>query len=382
MKTINLIISPQEYESANHKKLWWELSKKLKGSTVIINIPADQIITRIKKKHFRLEESKKGLIEIGEDLSLLRPKFFIRPEIAPSWLNKRISNSLIKQLKSYYPDIHNYSINVISYHGKWIDILKGHENLNFYYYVLDEVKLIAHSNKKNNKAIKYDSLGCENSNYVFTMSEKILLERKNQTKNIMVVGNGSNIDEVPSIQLNKFSKSVAFIGNFRSWIDTELFENIIKLRGDIKFIIVGTIQDDMKDIFTYLLNNYHNVSYMGTIKKEDIANYYRMFDVIIVPYKQNDFISATRPIKVVESIFAGTPVVTVPNSGYKENSFIRFATNVDEFSKEIDYLLDNPINKSSCEYINFLKENSWDNVATKIATAINTSYTKSEKNNK
>ena len=57
---------------------------------------------------------------------------------------------------------------------------------------------------------------------------------------------------------------------------------------------------------------------------------------------------------------AGTPVVTIPMNGYKENSFIRFADSVEAFSRQINYLLDNPIDQDSDEYKEFVKTNTWD----------------------
>lgn len=370
MKTLNLIIAPQEYKSANHKNLWLELSNNLNGSTLIIDIPADQVITRINNKYYRIDEAKKGVINKGEKISVLRPKFFIRPEILPRIFNKILRVELMNQIRQYYPDLNKYSINVISYSGKWIDILSGCTNAKFYYYILDELELFAHSNKKNKKAIKYDNIGCKNSSYVFTMSEKILQKRKDKCKNIIVVGNGASFNKTTSIEINKYKKSVAFVGNFRNWIDVELFEGIIKERPDINFAIVGPIQDDMQSTFNSLLNNYHNLSYLGNAKKKDINIYYAKFDVVIVPYKQNEFMKATRPIKVVESIFAGTPVVTIPVTGYVENSFIRFATTTSGFLKEIDYLFNTPIDTKSNEYKNFISSNSWNSVANKIAFAI------------
>lgn len=74
-----------------------------------------------------------------------------------------------------------------------------------------------------------------------------------------------------------------------------------------------------------ILTKYKNVKYYGEVSKGEVHNWYKKFDVILVPYKQNEFMKATRPIKIVESIFASTPVVSIPITGYEECSFIRFA---------------------------------------------------------
>ena len=56
---------------------------------------------------------------------------------------------------------------------------------------------------------------------------------------------------------------------------------------------------------------------------------------------------------------AGVPVVTVPVSGYEENDFIHFATNVDQFSAAIRMNSETPIDRTSDTYKKFVNENTW-----------------------
>lgn len=369
MRQLNIIIVPQEYESANHKHLWQELSNQLKGEVLIIDIPADFLVTSLKKKNYRKIDAKLGKKSLNSNLSILRPFFLCRPVIVPRIFNRWIANSLFKQIEKFYPDLESYHINVLSYSGKWIDILSASRfKTNLFYYIMDEVKYHAYDSKENKKAIKYDDIGCEKSNFVFTMSDQITNSRDKFRDKIMTIGNGSanvNINEHENII--KFKKSVLFSGHFRDWLDIDMLSELINNRTDFLFAFLGRIETKMEDSFYKLLNNNKNMIYLGTAKKEDVMNYYRMFGCVIVPYKQNEFIHATRPIKIVESIFSGTPVVTIPMKGYDNNSFIRFAKNAESFSKEIDYLLQNPINVHSQDYIDFISKNSWEYKAKLIA---------------
>ena len=110
--------------------------------------------------------------------------------------------------------------------------------------------------------------------------------------------------------------------------------------------------------------------FFGKVSKNKMTQLYRMFNVVMIPYKSNPFIQATRPIKIVEAVLAGTPVVTIPMNGYEECSFIRFAKNESEFIKGIDYLLENPINPKSKEYVLFCKNNTWRTIAEKIVRTL------------
>lgn len=63
---------------------------------------------------------------------------------------------------------------------------------------------------------------------------------------------------------------------------------------------------------------------------------------------------------------AGTPVVTMPMDGYDECEYIRFANNIDEFSDQIDYIINHPIDRDSPLYKDFVRENTWREKASVI----------------
>lgn len=374
MKTLNIIIVNQEYEYANHKFLWHELSKKLYGKTFIFNIPADHLITRfVLKKYSRIKDSKVNKIKIDNNLFLVRPIFFIRPEILPRIFNKSLAKTFFEIVEEKNEEsLKDYKINIITYSGKWIDVLNSDNKFNksFSYYIMDEVHLTAHTNSVNLKSAFYDDLGCKISDQIFTMSSSISEKRIEFSNKMLVIGNGSNYK--PSIQVKQKNKkkSVGFIGNFRNWIDVELLKNILKSNPHLEFGIAGPVESNMQEVLDKMLIENSNLKYWGIISKEEVSIVYGNFDVVIVPYIQNDFMFSTRPIKIVESIFSGTPVVTIPMSGYKESSFIKFARNLEEFNHYIDYLINNPIDKKEKDYLEFIQNNSWESKAEIISRFI------------
>jgi len=376
MKTLNIIIVNQEYTSANHKFLWGELSKKLNGKTFIMNIPADQLITRfILKKNSRINESKVDKVKINNNLFLIRPMFLIRPEILPRLFNKIISRKFFNIAEKHNREtLKDYKINIITYNGKWIDILSSDKRFqkNFSYYIMDEVHLTAHTNTINKKAVLYDNLGCKLSDQIFTMSSSISDKRIKYVDKMLVIGNGSNYIPINKEKKLKSKKNVGFVGNLRNWLDVELFNDILNSNSHLDFGIVGPVESNMKEVLNKMLIENSNLKYYGIIDKDEVSKIYTSFDVVIVPYIQNDFMFSTRPIKIVESIFSGTPVVTIPMSGYKESSFIKFARNVNEFNYYIDFLINNPIDKNGKEYFNFIKENSWESKAEIMSRFIET----------
>ena len=359
MKNLLIVIASQDYSTANHKGLWDEYSKINNEYVIVVNLPADYFITKIKHKQYRIDEAHKGLLKINDKLSVIRPLFFVRPEIIPEVFFPLIARKFWSQIEQ------NISLSVFSkvrlliYNPLWVKILNNtKENIDICYYLYDEVRYFAHSQKVNKKKYRMDEYACTNSKMVLAMTEKLRESRLVYTKDIITFGNGSNKIMVGEPEI-KFKKSVAFIGNFRSWINSELLEGIIQDKADFLFVFAGTIENDMRPFFEKLLNTYTNTVYLGCFSKEKINTIYKMVSCVIVPYRMNTFMASTRPIKIVEAVMAGCPVVTIPMSGYEESSFIRFASDKNQFEEAIDYAISHPIDTETQEYISFCEENSW-----------------------
>jgi hypothetical protein len=372
MSNLYLIFASQEYESSNHKNLWLSMSEHKKNDCfVVVNIPADQIISRIKRKKIRIIESKQAPKRIGTNFYLFRPSFFIRPEVVPNIFYKSVCKSFIRQLSTHF-NFNNFSnVFCLVYNALWIKVLSHMKNsIVIGYYLFDEVRLNADSNKPNKKRTKLDKFACLHSDIIFAISNGVANNRKEFSKKITVVGNGSSVSKAKRTQIN-ISKSVAFIGNFRAWIDKKLLCDLVKIKSDYDFHIIGPVEKNMRPFLNKLKEDNKNVFYEGIKSKEEINDEYSKYLCILIPYIQNDFIHCTRPIKIVESVFQKTPVITVPVSGYDECDFIKFATTADEFADIIDsYYMYFP-DFNSKTYKEFISKNSWDSIATTIIDCFN-----------
>lgn len=365
-----IIIVPQEYKNANHYELWNCIAKLFDGITIIIDIPADAIVSRIKNKKYRIYESRQKFKRIGERSYIIRPYFIFRPEICGTLYHTMCAKKILRMVKNYFKTDES-NISVLAYNAFWIC---GFAQCNFRgtmaYYLYDEVRMKAETGKIDTRKYKYDEIACKNADVVFTMTKKIADSRKQLNSNVIVIGNGAIKPKLTVHQVEKYPNSIAFVGNFRDWIDQELFMDIVGKKQDISFYIVGSIENNMKEYLKLLQNKFDNISYLGRVKKDEMVSLYRKFDGIIIPYKNNEFIKSTRPIKIVESVLAGTPVVTIPMDGYAENSFIRFANNTNEFCNEIDFIRSHPIEINSEEYLSFVNNNTWEHKANVILEAL------------
>ncbi|MDY4852552.1 MAG: glycosyltransferase family 4 protein [Prevotella sp.] len=359
-----LVIASQDFVSANHKPLW-QLFSQMDGYDVIVaNIPADQVVCRLRNKTYRIADAKKGPEVINEHLTVFRPLLTVRAEIAPSFTYPLIAKQMWNSIKKFRPTIMTEHVDLLVYNALWVPILKGtHPDMKIGYYLFDEVRNNGADNTIDKQRYYFDEIACKQSDAIFTMTKMLADSRAEYNSNIKVVGNGALVPASFAKPDVIFPKSIAFIGNLRDWFDEELFELLVTKRPDITFVFVGPVEDNMNQYLNSLLNKYLNVVYFGKVKKENMPTLYRMFSGVIIPYRKNPFIQATRPIKIVESVMSGTPVVSIPVDGYQEGEFIRFAKSVEEFSEQIDFIINNPIEFSSSAYKDFANNNSWDHIA-------------------
>lgn len=365
MKTMYVIAVSQDYNQANHKMLWNRLSQIPNTDVVVANIPADYVVTVAKRRFDRIKQARDEPIVVSSSLKVVRPFLFIRPEIAPTFLNKCLAKQFWKSINKAFPLDKYREVRLIFYNAYWAKILdRSISNLKMGYYLFDEVRNNGNDNSVNMKRYEEDIDACQRASHIFAMSSDIIEARKDYSKKIYLLGNGAEVPDC--IYSNRIRNSVAFIGNFRNWIDCNLLEGIIKDAPDYSFYFIGPIEKDMKDFFDYIQKTYCNVFYGGLKKKEQMGMIYSMFESVIIPYKQTSFIHATRPIKIVEAIMSGTPVITIPVSGYEPNEFIHFSTTSEGFSNKIRECSKNTINRESETYKKFVHENTWSAKANAI----------------
>lgn len=374
MEDVYVVIASQDYKKANHKMLWGQIAEQSQRKVIVVDIPADRIISTIRGRKDRIIEAKRGPQCIDDNLIVVRPLLFARPEILPDCMFPSVAKAIWECLNKCVPDLDNYRVNFLIYDARWVKILsRTRDNMRVAYYLFDEVRYNGKDGSVDRKRYKFDEYACKYSNVVLTMTQVLADSRKEYNSNIMVLGNGAEVPKENETPVRKIENSAAFIGNFRDWIDEELLEEVIKTLPDMLFVFAGPVEDNMKPFMRHLLDDYENTMYYGCSVKEKMGSLYRMFGCVIIPYKNNEFVRATRPIKIVESVLAGTPVVTVPIDGYQETDFIRFASNATMFCQRIREVNIHPLNPSEKSYSDFVDENVWSKKAQLIIKEIKNS---------
>lgn len=162
---------------------------------------------------------------------------------------------------------------------------------------------------------------------LLTESFKVnLIERGINSEKLYVILNGvemsqyspreKNIDLVKKYDL-KNHLVVGYIGNHGPAQDLGRFLNIISyIKLDkVKFLFVGSGADKERLLLQAQEKSLNNVIFIDKVLKNDIANYWSVFDVALVSLKQHEAFKKVIPSKIFEIMGMGLPIFYVGPEG-------------------------------------------------------------------
>lgn len=126
---------------------------------------------------------------------------------------------------------------------------------------------------------------------------------------------------------------IGFIGLLDTWIDLTILEKVAKENPDAELLLVGAVKVDARQLLAL-----PNVTALGRKPFADLPGYLAAFDVALVPFLINDLTRAVNPIKMLEYLSAGVPVVATPLPellGMRDHLGVDLADDPDEFQAAV-----------------------------------------------
>ncbi|MFA5188355.1 MAG: glycosyltransferase [Patescibacteria group bacterium] len=202
----------------------------------------------------------------------------------------------------------------------------------------------------------------EKSDLIFTVSANLKKDLFNNQANVSWLPNGVDLEYFQSVSevspklINIPKQIIGFLGILQDRIDTEILLNLAKNNQDKSIVLAGPVWPNFpKDKF----EEYKNIHFLGPIKYEDIPALYNGFDVGIIPYKINDFIKSTDPMKFYEYLAAGLPIVSTYIPGIERfGNLIKVAKSPEEFNNFVNQALKEEKGLAP-EKFEMLKNNTW-----------------------
>lgn len=153
------------------------------------------------------------------------------------------------------------------------------------------------------------------------------------------VGHFSKFSPLESGVTENNNRPIAgFFGLLAPWIDLRLIVRSALENQDVDFVIIGKSSIDIMEF-----KNIPNLKFIGEIPYEKLPEYSGKFNVGLIPFKVNDLTIAVNPLKLLEYMAIGIPVVSTKLPEVEKFSDLVFiAKDEDEFVQLIrTALLDN-----------------------------------------
>ncbi len=176
------------------------------------------------------------------------------------------------------------------------------------------------------------------------------------------LGNAAVLKDIPH-------PCIGFTGAIDDYkVNLSLLVKIAKDHPEKSLVLVGPTgvadtQPDLRD-----LKKLDNVYFMGKRPYEEMPQFHASFDVFIIPYNLNDYtVKGCFPVKFLNALAAGLPVVVTNLPAYEDFSDVAYIAGDDEkFSKTIDKALNENNQEKVEERMRVARENSWNNKVEKM----------------
>jgi glycosyltransferase involved in cell wall biosynthesis len=128
---------------------------------------------------------------------------------------------------------------------------------------------------------------------------------------------------------------IGYVGVLKQQLDWSLITTLIARHPAWSFVFVGPVRTVHTTVPPILeqLKQLPNVFLLGERSQAELPAYMQHIDVSLLPYQVNDYTNAINPLKLYESLAAGTPVVSARIRTVEEfGRVVAIADTVDDWS--------------------------------------------------
>ena len=148
---------------------------------------------------------------------------------------------------------------------------------------------------------------------------------------------------------------IGFFGLLNLWIDLDLLYQVAIDHPEWSFILIGPSQ-----LSPALVPKAPNIHFLGPVSYDELPMHARHFDVALIPFKINPLTVSVNPLKLMEYLSLGLPVISTPLpevTKYKDHVLI--ASNPKTFGDAIQKALGETDQNARISRQRIAKSQSW-----------------------
>jgi glycosyltransferase involved in cell wall biosynthesis len=159
----------------------------------------------------------------------------------------------------------------------------------------------------------------------------------------------------------------AYAGSIDFRFDSEIVATAAERLTDWRFVIAGPVDRAAKG----RLDELPNVQLAGRLLAEEIPPLLARAGVCLMPYRQHAFNDAVFPVKLVEYLAAGKPIVSTPIHAVREfGDLVTVAGDPDSFARAIVAAAQNDSDAARHKRIERARSFSWDSRMDQLQNAV------------
>jgi glycosyltransferase involved in cell wall biosynthesis len=204
------------------------------------------------------------------------------------------------------------------------------------------------------------------ANIVFAVSEPLVESKRRRNPNTFLSPHGVDTQHFRKALLEKTlipediaqirRPTAGFFGLLEQWFDIELLKYCASQLKDVSFVLIGRTVQNVADISAL-----PNVHFLGPKPYEIIPNYLKAFDVGLIPFRMNDTIMYSNPLKFKEYLAGGKPVVSVRIAAFEKYKHLAFLTDTYEtFAASIRAAINQDSPEKVHARVSAMDKESWD----------------------
>ena len=248
------------------------------------------------------------------------------------------------------------------------------------YYVYDEVSLFPQNNRISHTIEALDIKLSLRANIIFASSDSQLRKRSPLNSNTILIQNTADFQHfhravtdnlsIPD-DIREIKKPIIGCSGFLGFqIDAKLLLHLARHRPDWSIVLIGPDHLTKNETYTHL-RSCHNVHFLGNKHYTYLPNYFRLFQIGLIPYNLSTHTPAAFPLRCSEYMASGVPVVSVSLDALKPLlDIVHMCHSYHDFVSQIDALLHSPGQEPLQLGIELVRNNSWDKRVEQISEAI------------